>query len=636
MGCGSWLVLSLGYNGVGGGGGGGGSAASPAPPSRVPPSTGHGVLGGLLLLALTAAASSTAHCSVASSDGHCLSTYSIIPSAELVLGTRFAGGTEKHLLLGEWPAGTAVAVMDIYGRSKALDFHVQRSIAEHPVLGRHPSIIKIVGETADSRYIVNELAPHGSLTNYDGSPGALDKHPQLSLVGRLEIALQVLDGMAALTKAGYVFRDMAARNVLAFSLEEDAVSVKITDFGLMMRAGGDDSWPPGHAMGTRWMAPESLPPRWEWTDKSDVYSFGVLVWEVLTGGHEVPYSTVALDGVEEAKARGPTTRYLQRPPLRYLPAEAGAVYDHFLAALWEDNPANRPSWREARDLLVGLMRTDGRTCTSGSGSLVPWQPSSLVIRHFDSQMMLAPAFVETVAQLVAAAGDAGSSSTLTELVEASPEPLLRTHGGGRVGRGGTALVYSFALFSERLSHAVLDELVAFHRSGRHTSRANTRNRYSMRVSELGFTPMLEELVRVVSPLAEAAYGRSDGGGSGGGSGRRRRVLRYHHAHTVQRVAEDVTEESDLCPLPGSNRGSQHYDDADVTLNINVGGVWEGGGGLKVILGGDEGGVGSAASTLVVANSLGRAIMHPGGLVHQAELVGGGCRINLVVWCKWSY
>ena len=40
-------------------------------------------------------------------------------------------------------------------------------------------------------------------------------------------------------------------------------------------------------------------------------------------------------------------------------------------------------------------------------------------------------------------------------------------------------------------------------------------------------------------------------------------LAYRHGHTVQRVHDDALEKS---PLPGSNRGSLHTDDSDVTVN----------------------------------------------------------------------
>ena len=46
-------------------------------------------------------------------------------------------------------------------------------------------------------------------------------------------------------------------------------------------------------------------------------------------------------------------------------------------------------------------------------------------------------------------------------------------------------------------------------------------------------------------------------------GDRNLKLAYRHGHTVQRVHDDAWEKS---PLPGSNRGSLHTDDSDVTVN----------------------------------------------------------------------
>ena len=62
----------------------------------------------------------------------------------------------------------------------------------------------------------------------------------MSVGVRLELVRQVAEGLASLHNAGFVYRDMAARNVLAFSLpatDPAQVDVKITDFGLMIRRG---------------------------------------------------------------------------------------------------------------------------------------------------------------------------------------------------------------------------------------------------------------------------------------------------------------------------------------------------------------------------------------------------------------
>ena len=228
--------------------------------------------GASLLCAVLVCTATAGQGTCAADDATCNEYASIAPE-DLQVGDRFAAGTEKVLLKGTYK-GQQVAVMDIFGRSKELDFAQQRKLAAHPVLGRHPHIVRVLGETSDGKYIVNELAELGSLANYDGSPGVFHRFRGMSLQVRLAIASQICEAMVALASAGFVFRDLAARNVLAFGMSRtDAaeVAVKLTDFGLMVGAGESRAWPPGHAMGTRWMAPESLL-QWEWSEKRDVYS----------------------------------------------------------------------------------------------------------------------------------------------------------------------------------------------------------------------------------------------------------------------------------------------------------------------------------------------------------------------------
>ena len=100
-------------------------------------------------------------------------------------------------------------------------------------------------------------------------------------------------------------------------------------------------------------------------------------------------------------------------------------------------------------------------------------------------------------------------------------------------------------------------------------------------------------------------------------------LVYRHGHTVQRVHEDSLETS---PLPGSNQGSLHTDDSDVTINVNIGGCWEGGG-LKFFE--EE----SAEAALVLPQARGQAFLHKGSMPHQAGLLSKGYRFNLVIWAS---
>jgi hypothetical protein len=67
-----------------------------------------------------------------------------IPAAELELGKRIGAGTEKVIYAGRW-RGIDVAAMEILGHSKARDIALQRRIAQHPTLGAHPALVRVLG-----------------------------------------------------------------------------------------------------------------------------------------------------------------------------------------------------------------------------------------------------------------------------------------------------------------------------------------------------------------------------------------------------------------------------------------------------------------------------------------------------------
>ena len=224
-------------------------------------------------------------------DADCPAQYQpAIPAADLELGKRIGAGTEKVIYAGRW-RGIDVAAMEILGHSKARDIALQRRIAQHPTLGAHSALVRVLGETDDGRFILNELAPLGSLTNYDGSAAVLtrpDIGGRATTAVLLEAASQILEADMALFDAGLLHRDLAARNVLAYNFPPDdpaGVIVKLTDFGLTIPIGGDPAWPPGHAMGTRWMAPEAQPTAaFEFGEASEVYAWGCLLYELFARG----------------------------------------------------------------------------------------------------------------------------------------------------------------------------------------------------------------------------------------------------------------------------------------------------------------------------------------------------------------
>ncbi|CAE7564420.1 Src64B [Symbiodinium natans] len=513
-----------------------------------------------------------------------MASYVIIPSGELrVVEHRVASGTEKLVHKSSWK-GRDVAVLDIRGASRKSERELQRLMAE-TTLGAHPHVVQILGETDDGQ-IVNEWAPLGSMTNYDGSATHFtSKAGSLPWSVLAVIACQVASAAEAFWNSSLLHRDLAARNVLVFSL--DPPLVKLTDFGLVATAGQERyGWPKGHAMGTRWMAPESQPDAdFHFDDKTEIYSFGCFLFELATRGTLVPYARTGNDRIPTLKRAGA----LPWEDLRAVPSFP-AGFRQLIEVCCERLPGNRPSFGQLQKYLHRLRDTNGESMTPTSMQACPlnedpskpWVPTSPLLRDFDRNAVLA-------------VGPNG----LSNLVEKAT--------AWRMSRDQ---VYSLPLLSDAACDALLDDMIQFHRTGRQTSRANSNNRFSLRLSELGYEPFLRALVEeVVSPL----FARLQEGNF---------KLAYRHGHTVQRVHDDALEKS---PLPGSNRGSLHTDDSDVTVNVNIGGDWEGGG-LKFFEENTE------TPAFVLPQAKGQAFLHYGKLRHQAGLLTAGYRFNLVIWC----
>ena len=148
----------------------------------------------------------------------------------------------------------------------------------------------------------------------------------------VEIAAQVLDGLAHAHRNGIVHRDVKPSNVLVE--ETDGISVRVLDFGLAQFDEADTLTAVGDVPGTlAYISPERLGGQ-EATERSDVWAVGVILWESLAGSH--PFWGVPMPEVASTIASG-------APPLS---ARRGDLPRRLLAAV--DNalsidPARRPT-----------------------------------------------------------------------------------------------------------------------------------------------------------------------------------------------------------------------------------------------------------------------------------------------------
>jgi len=149
----------------------------------------------------------------------------------------------------------------------------------------HPNIAHVydAGSTAEGRpYFVMEYVPGLPITEY------CDKH-MLTMKERLELLMQVCDGVQHAHQKAIIHRDLKPSNVLVVEQDEKAVP-KIIDFGLAkataQRLTDKTMFTElGVMLGTpEYMSPEQADQREQNIDtRTDVYSLGVILYELLVG-----------------------------------------------------------------------------------------------------------------------------------------------------------------------------------------------------------------------------------------------------------------------------------------------------------------------------------------------------------------
>ncbi len=158
----------------------------------------------------------------------------------------------------------------------------------------HPNIARVfdAGSTPEGRpYFVMEYVPGLPITEY------CDKH-RLTVKRRLELFLQVCDGVQHAHQKAIIHRDLKPSNVLVIEQDNKAVP-KIIDFGLAkataQRLTDKTMFTElGVMMGTpEYMSPEQADQREQNIDtRTDVYSLGVILYQLLVG--VLPFEVKAL------------------------------------------------------------------------------------------------------------------------------------------------------------------------------------------------------------------------------------------------------------------------------------------------------------------------------------------------------
>jgi hypothetical protein len=158
-------------------------------------------------------------------------------------------------------------------------------------------------------------------------------------------------------------------------------------------------------------------------------------------------------------------------------------------------------------------------------------------------------------------------------------------------------VFTFDLFHHAYCADLLDE-VAKHEP---KEPPNSMNRYGLVLDEAGMGSICQILLtKVVNPLVRRVYPRLG-------------PLKSYHGFIV---SYDPKKQGSL---------DLHRDDSLVTLNVCLGHTFTGG---RLVFRYDDGGIATK-----IDHRIGRAVLHLGEQLHEAQKIRTGTRSNLILWCR---
>ena len=219
------------------------------------------------------------------------------------------------------------AAADTYGWGKQRFMDESRTVASF----RHPNIVRVLRffEANGTAYMVMEFVEGAALTDW-----IKDRRP-LGEADVLSLAVQVLDGLEVVHKAGFLHRDIKPGNI---HIREDG-SVVLLDFGSARQRASELTAvvSPGYAPFEQYHSHGKQGP---W---SDIYAFGGVLYWLVTGSmpQEAP-ARIRADNMVSAVEAG------DRQVFR---TELLAAIDWALTPFEDQRPQTVAEWRES--LLLG-------------------------------------------------------------------------------------------------------------------------------------------------------------------------------------------------------------------------------------------------------------------------------------------
>lgn len=258
----------------------------------------------------------------------------------------------------ERSSGRQVAVRVPRGGA-TFEEQARRLRREAEVLGRalHPNLLAVYDHDAGpSPFVVNELCPGETVASLLSAQGAL------GIAGACDLAMQVLAGLDAVHRSGWVHVDLRPENVLVV-YSRNRPLVKLTSFGLAQPLGGVAHPDHLHEIGA-FASPELVEGR-ALTARSDVFVVGSLLYTMLAGVSpfeaETPERTLANIAGDAARPIGEVAEHV--------PEALDAVLRRALSKTADARPASARELQQ--DLAFFARRSRPPVATPSSEAPVP-------------------------------------------------------------------------------------------------------------------------------------------------------------------------------------------------------------------------------------------------------------------------
>lgn len=221
--------------------------------------------------------------------------------------------------------------------------------AQGAARSEHPAVVTTYGYGCDDELAVSYVAMECLRGETLGQ--RLERTGPMAFVQVYEIALELLDALAAVHEAAVIHRDLKPSNVFLTTRGRRTDEIKLLDFGVARLIDLHTLTATGELYGTpMYMAPEQLRDASAVDARSDLYSLGMLLHECLSG--KPPFARTNLVELTTAIILGRSRDLLRERP------DCPALLASFVAQCSHVEPTLRfVSARAATRALEEVMRS---------------------------------------------------------------------------------------------------------------------------------------------------------------------------------------------------------------------------------------------------------------------------------------